>query len=88
MVKYHFASMGHELAEVILAVSLDHPHDAANVYYRSRPFMLASGYTAREALAGGMARAGSPTDGRDVGVTYNMPRRNRAVGQRNGLGVF
>jgi 2-oxoisovalerate dehydrogenase E1 component len=79
MVKYQFSSSGHELAQVLLALSLNHPHDAANVYYRSRPFMLASGLTVREALAGGMARAGSVTEGRDVGVTFNMPRRSGAV---------
>ncbi len=79
MVKYQFSSGGHELAQVLLALSLDHPHDAANVYYRSRPFMLASGLTPREALAGGMARAGSASDGHDVGVSFNLLRRNRAV---------
>ncbi len=79
MVKYQFSSSGHELAQVLLALLLTHPHDAANVYYRSRPFMLASGLTVREALAGGMARAGSVTEGRDVGVSFNMPRRSGAV---------
>jgi 2-oxoisovalerate dehydrogenase E1 component len=75
-VKYQFSSGGHELAQVLLAQQLDHPHDGAAVYYRSRPFMLASGLTAREALAAGMARRGSPSDGRDVGVVYNLPRRS------------
>ncbi len=79
MVKYQFSAMGHELAQVLLALALDHPHDGVNAYYRSRPFMLASGYTARAALAGGMARTGGASDGRDVGVTYNLPRKNRAV---------
>ena len=37
---YQFSAKGHELAQVFLALSLDHPHDAASVYYRSRPFML------------------------------------------------
>src|SRR3990172_6478789 len=62
-VKYQFSAGGHELAQVLLALSLKHPHDAATVYYRSRPFILASGLTAREALAGGMARTGSPSEG-------------------------
>lgn len=79
MVKYQFSAEGHELAQVLLALSLNHPYDAANVYYRSRPFMLASGLTAEETLAAGMARAGSPNEGRDVGVTFNLPRRERAV---------
>jgi 2-oxoisovalerate dehydrogenase E1 component len=74
-VNYQFSAMGHELAQVLLAEALDHPHDAAGVYYRSRPFMLASGLTVREALAAGMARTGSPSQGRDVGVVFNMPAR-------------
>ena len=75
-VKYQFSAMGHELAQVLLAQALDHPHDAAAVYYRSRPFLLACGLTAAEALAAGMARANSPSEGRDVGVVFNLPRLN------------
>jgi 2-oxoisovalerate dehydrogenase E1 component len=75
-VKYQFSAMGHELAQVLLALALDHPHDAAAVYYRSRPFLLVCGLTAAEALAAGMARANSPSEGRDVGVVFNLPRRS------------
>ena len=78
-VKYQFSAGGHELAQILLALNLTHPHDAAAVYYRSRPFMLASGLTAREALAAGMARTDSPSEGRDVGVVFNMPRRTGAL---------
>ncbi len=78
-VKYQFSAGGHELAQILLALNLTHPHDAAAVYYRSRPFMLASGLTAREALAAGMARADSPSEGRDVGVVFSMPRRTGAL---------
>ncbi|HEY6040911.1 MAG TPA: thiamine pyrophosphate-dependent enzyme [Anaerolineae bacterium] len=78
-IKYQFSSMGHELGQVLLGLALDHPHDEANVYYRSRPFMLACGLTPREALAGGLARLGGPTNGRDVGVTYNLPKRRCVV---------
>jgi 2-oxoisovalerate dehydrogenase E1 component len=78
-VKYQFSAMGHELAQILLALNLTHPHDAATVYYRSRPFMLASGLTAQEALAAGMARTGSPSEGRDVGVTHSLPRRTGAT---------
>ncbi|MGD8397925.1 MAG: thiamine pyrophosphate-dependent enzyme, partial [Anaerolineae bacterium] len=78
-VKYQFSAMGHELAQILLALHLTHPHDAATVYYRSRPFMLASGLTPREALAAGMARTGSPSEGRDVGVTFSLPRRTGAT---------
>lgn len=79
LVKYQFSAMGHEVAQVLLALSLDHPHDAAFVYYRSRPFILASGLTPRESLAGALGRAGGVSDGRDVGITHNLTRRKRAV---------
>ncbi len=79
MIKYQFSAGGHELVQVLLACALDHPKDAAGVYYRSRPFMLSIGYTAREALAAGMARAGSQSDGRDVGVVFNLPARGHAT---------
>ena len=78
-IKYQFSAGGHELSQVLLGLSLNHPHDAATVYYRSRPFMLASGLTLREALSGGMAKKNSPSQGRDVGVMFNLPRRTGAT---------
>lgn len=72
-VKYQFSASGHELGQVLLAQALNHPHDAATVYYRSRPFVLACGLTLTEAIAAGMARAGGPSMGRDVGVMFNRP---------------
>ncbi|MEW5872139.1 MAG: thiamine pyrophosphate-dependent enzyme [Chloroflexota bacterium] len=75
-VKYQFSSGGHELAQVLLAQALDHPHDAAMVYYRSRPFALACGLSLVDALAGGMARRAGPSQGRDVGVMFNLPAQN------------
>lgn len=74
-IKYQFSAGGHELAQALLAQTLDHPHDAATVYYRSRPLMLACGLSVTEALAAGMAKTGSPSQGRDVGVVFNLPRR-------------
>ncbi len=74
-IKYQFSSMGHELPQVLLAEALTHPHDAAAVYYRSRPFALACGLTLDEALTGNMARQGSPTEGRDTGVMYHLAGR-------------
>jgi 2-oxoisovalerate dehydrogenase E1 component len=76
LVKYQFSAGGHELAQILLAQFLDHPNDGAAVYYRSRPFMLASGMTASEAFAAGMARVGGPSEGRDVGVNFYLPRRS------------
>jgi 2-oxoisovalerate dehydrogenase E1 component len=78
-VLYQFSAKGHELAQILLGLSLTHPHDAAAVYYRSRPFMLAAGLTVQEAFAAGMAKTGSPSEGRDVGVVYSMPPRNAAT---------
>lgn len=77
--RYQFSARGHELAQILLGLSLEHPHDAATVYYRSRPFMLAAGLTAEEALCGTMARLGSPNGGRDIGTVFNMPARGRAT---------
>jgi 2-oxoisovalerate dehydrogenase E1 component len=74
-VAYQFSAGGHELAQILLGEALTHPHDAAAVYYRSRPFALAAGLTVTEALAGGMARAGSLSEGRDTGVSYFLPPR-------------
>ena len=78
-VTYQFSAKGHELAQILLGLALDHPHDAATVYYRSRPFMLASGLSTQEAFAADMARTGSPSEGRDVGVVYSLPRRGGAL---------
>ncbi len=72
-IKYQFSSAGHELAQVLLAQALTHPHDAATVYYRSRPFLLTLGLRTSDALAAGMARAAGPSEGRDTGVMYNLP---------------
>ena len=74
-VTYQFSSKGHELAQVLLGLQLTHPHDGAGVYYRSRPFMLAVGLTSQEAFAADLARTGSSSEGRDVGVVYSMPPR-------------
>ncbi len=70
---YQFSAGGHELAQILLGLSLEHPHDGVAAYYRSRPFMLTIGLTPEEALAGGAARATSLSKGRDVGVVYNRP---------------
>jgi 2-oxoisovalerate dehydrogenase E1 component len=78
-VKYQFSAGGHELVQLLLSQLLDQPSDGASVYYRSRPFMLGMGLTVEEALVSGMAREGGVSNGRDVGVAFNMPRRDRAL---------
>src|SRR6476469_10371790 len=40
-VLYQFSARGHDLAQILLGLQLTDPHDAATVYYRSRPLMLA-----------------------------------------------
>lgn len=74
-VLYQFSSRGHDLAQILLGLSLDDPHDGAAVYYRSRPLMLALGVSAEEAAAGPLARADSFSGGRDIGVVFNRPGR-------------
>lgn len=78
-VTYQFSARGHELGQLLLAQLLTWPLDAASVYYRSRPFMLGSGLTLEEAFASDMARAGGMSEGRDVGVVFNLPRRGGAL---------
>ncbi|MGI9265421.1 MAG: thiamine pyrophosphate-dependent enzyme, partial [Gammaproteobacteria bacterium] len=70
---YQFSARGHDVAQVMLGSLLDHPHDAANGYYRSRPLLLAVGLEIEEAFAGPLARAGGFSDGRDIGVVFNRP---------------
>ena len=79
LVTYQFSARGHELGQLLISQLLDRPHDAASAYYRSRPFMLGTGLTLVEALASDMARTGSLSGGRDVGVVFNLPRRKRAT---------
>jgi 2-oxoisovalerate dehydrogenase E1 component len=79
LVTYQFSARGHELGQLLIAQLLTRPFDAASVYYRSRPFMLGSGLTLEEAFASDMARAGGMSAGRDVGVVFSLPRRDRAL---------
>ncbi len=72
-VLYQFCSRGHDFAQIVLAQHLTNPHDGVGSYYRSRPLMLALGVGLEEAAAGPLARAGSFSDGRDIGVVFNVP---------------
>jgi 2-oxoisovalerate dehydrogenase E1 component len=74
-VLYQFSARGHEVSQCLLGAYLDHPHDGLAVYYRSRPLMLSLGLTPAEALAATMMRAGSMSEGRDIGVVFNRPGR-------------
>ena len=74
-VLYQFSARGHDLAQILLGGCLTDAHDAATVYYRSRPLMLALGVSLEDAAAGPLARSGSFSDGRDIGVVFNLPGR-------------
>lgn len=78
-VKYQFSAGGHELIQLLMGQLLDRPFDAVSAYYRSRPLLLSMGLTIEEAFLSGMAKDGAVSHGRDVGVAFNLPRRERAL---------
>ena len=73
-VLYQFSARGHELTQVLLAHELTGSRDGVAAYYRSRPLVLALGLSLDDALASSMMRAGSLSEGRDIGVIFNLPR--------------
>jgi len=75
-VLYQFSARGHDMAQIILASMLNHPGDAASGYYRSRPLLLALGLDLEDAMAGPMMRSGGMSDGRDIGVVFNLPQQD------------
>jgi 2-oxoisovalerate dehydrogenase E1 component len=75
-VLYQFSARGHDMAQIILATLLDNPNDAAAGYYRSRPFLLGLDLDLEDAIAGPMMRSGGMSDGRDIGVVFNLPKNN------------
>src|SRR5258705_1007312 len=68
-----FWARGHALAQMLLGLQLTDAQDGVSVYYRSRPLMLALGVSLEDAAAGPLARSGSFSDGRDIGVVFNLP---------------
>lgn len=78
-VLYQFSARGHELAQILLGMQLDHPHDAASAYYRSRPLMLTLGLDIEDAMAAPMGKSGGYSDGRDIGVVCNLLGDNGPV---------
>src|ERR1700693_2265869 len=71
-----FSARGHDLAQILLGLQLTDAHDGVSVYYRSRPLMLALGVALEDAAAGPLARTGSFSGGRDIGVVFNMPGKD------------
>src|SRR5688572_23853302 len=74
-VLYQFTARGHDVTQALLGQMLTGSRDGVGVYYRSRPLMLALGLTVEDALASTMMRSGSVSEGRDIGVVFNLPRR-------------
>ncbi|MFL5616477.1 MAG: transketolase C-terminal domain-containing protein [Gemmatimonadaceae bacterium] len=79
LVLYQFSARGHEVAQVILGSLLTHRHDAASAYYRSRPLLLSLGLSIEDALASPLGRTGGFSDGRDIGVVCNLPRKDGPI---------
>ncbi len=78
-VLYQFSARGHELGQILLGTLLNHRHDAAGAYYRSRPLVLTLGLSLEDAFAAPMARSGGFSDGRDIGVVCNLPTKQGPV---------
>ncbi|MCB0335093.1 MAG: dehydrogenase E1 component subunit alpha/beta [Bdellovibrionales bacterium] len=74
-IMYQFSSRGHSVAQAIVGSQLKHPHDAAGLYYRSRPFLLSLGVSVHDAFAAPMGKAGGYSNGRDIGVVCNLPSK-------------
>jgi len=74
-VLYQFCARGHDVTQVLLAQHLTGRHDGLGVYYRSRPLLLSLGLPLDDALASTMMRKGGMSEGRDIGVVFNLPRR-------------
>lgn len=75
LVLYQFSARGHDMAQCILGSLIDHRHDAASAYYRSRPLLLTLGLTIEDGFASPLGRRGGFSDGRDIGVVCNLPSR-------------
>src|SRR6516225_6817282 len=78
-INYQFSARGHELSQILLGSLLNHPHDAAGAYYRSRPFLLTQGLTIEDSFAAHMAKSGSFSGGRDIGAVCNLPSHGKAT---------
>ncbi len=77
-VLYQFSARGHELTQVLLGKQLTGSRDGVGAYYRSRPLLLSLGLELEQALASTMMRVGGMSDGRDIGVVFNLPRKSGA----------
>ena len=76
---YQFSARGHELGQILLGTLLTERHDGVGAYYRCRPLLLTLGLRVADALSSDMARSGGATDGRDIGVVFNLPNPNGPI---------
>ena len=79
LILYQFSARVHDVAQCILASRIDHPHDAVSAYYRSRPALLSLGLTIEDGFAAPLGRSGGFSDGRDIGVVCNLPRKDGPI---------
>src|SRR5882757_1968449 len=77
-VLYQFSARGHDVTQVLLGTHLTGARDGVGAYYRSRPLLLTLGLSVDEALASTMMRVGGMSEGRDIGVVFNLPRKSGA----------
>src|ERR1700733_6420154 len=77
-VLYQFSARGHELTQVLLGSRLTGARDGVGAYYRSRPLLLSLGLRPEEALASTMMRVGGMSEGRDIVLLFNLPRKSGA----------
>jgi 2-oxoisovalerate dehydrogenase E1 component len=77
-VLYQFSARGHDVTQVLLGTHLTGARDGVGAYYRSRPLLLTLGLAIDEALASTMMRVGGMSEGRDIGVVFNLPRKHGA----------
>jgi len=77
-VLYQFSARGHDVTQLLLSAHLTGAKDGVGAYYRSRPLLLGLGLPLEEALASTMMRVGGMSEGRDIGVVFNMPRKKGA----------
>src|SRR6201996_9388649 len=74
-VLYQFSARGHEVTQTLLGSQLHGAQDAIAGYYRSRPLLMSIGLSLEDALSSTMMRAGGMSEGRDIGVVFNLPRQ-------------
>ncbi len=72
-INYHYSASGHELAQLILALTLDHAHDAVAISHRSHPFMLGMGIKPERLLAASFGRVTRSSEEDETDMTFYKP---------------